>query len=176
MASLLNIDTILFQYINNLAGRNLMVDAAGIFFAKYAEYPLLGALSIFLFIASKKYWPMVWQSFVAAIFSRFIVTELIRFLWARQRPFVGNDVHLLIGEVNQFSFPSGHAAFYFALSAVVYSYNKKAGILFFATSFLIAVARIFVGVHWPSDIIVGALIGVLSGVLVVHFFRKQKRY
>jgi len=171
---MLNIDLIIFQYMNDFAGRYLWLDTFGIFFAEYAEYVLIGTLPIFLLIATKKYWPMVWQSLVAAFFSRFVVTEVIRLIWARPRPFVGNDVHLLIKEINQASFPSGHAAFYFALSFVIFLYNKKIGSVFLAAAFLISIVRIFVGVHWPSDIVVGALIGIVSGLVVNRLAGRSK--
>ena len=44
--------------------------------------------------------------------------------------------------------------------------NKKAGIFFFLASFLIGLARVFSGIHWPSDILVGALVGILSAYLL----------
>jgi undecaprenyl-diphosphatase len=80
------------------------------------------------------------------------------------------------------SFPSGHAAFFFALSTVLLLYNKKfyprpkfwwgAGLFFFLASFLISIARVFVGIHWPSDILAGAAIGIFSGWLIILFSRK----
>lgn len=171
-----NVDIVLFQYINNFAGRYLWLDAVGIFFAKYAEYVLVGSLATFLVINTKKYWPMVWQGSVSAIFSRFVITEIIRWLWLRPRPFIENEVNLLIEKVNEASFPSGHAAFYFALSTVVFFYNKKTGLLFFLASLLITIYRVFVGVHWPSDILAGALIGMFSGVGVFFLSRRFSAY
>ena len=168
---MLNIDVIIFQYINNFAGKYLWLDNLGIFFAQYFEYVLVGSLAIFLLVNTKKYLPMIWQAFAAAIFSRFFITEIIRWLWDRPRPFVENQVNLLIDHANTASFPSGHAAFYFAISTVVFLYNKKAGAFFLLTSFLIALARVFVGVHWPLDIVAGAVVGILTGWGVVVLFK-----
>lgn len=84
----------------------------------------------------------------------------------------------LIPHANSASFPSGHATFFFAIGTVLYMYNKKAGVVFLAGSALIGVARILAGLHWTSDIVGGALIGVASGVLIVWvsktFFSKKK--
>lgn len=165
-------DLFLFQQINSFAGRYIWLDALAIFFAEYAEYVLLGTLPIFLLVATKKYWPMVWQGLAAAILSRFVITEIIRWLWERPRPFVENEVYLLVDKVNQASFPSGHAAFYFGLSAVVFAYHKKAGFLFFIASVFITLSRIFVGVHWSSDILAGAVVGLSSAWIVLRLFRK----
>ncbi len=71
------------------------------------------------------------------------------------------------------SFPSGHAAFFFALSTAVYFYNKKWGVFFFIASSLLSIGRIMGGVHYPSDILGGAIIGVLCAYLVRRYILKN---
>lgn len=159
-------DFYLFEQINNFAGNWSWLDTLGIFFAKYFAYILIFTVFLFLLKDRKKYWPMVIVGLSSAFFARFVPVELIRWLWPRPRPFVGNHVNLLLDKLNQSAFPSGHAAFFFALSVVVYFYNKKAGLLFFAASFLICLARVFSGIHWPFDIMAGVLVGVFSGWLI----------
>ncbi|MBZ9577480.1 phosphatase PAP2 family protein [Patescibacteria group bacterium] len=162
-------DLYLFQQINQFAGRWLWLDTLGIYLAEYFEYVVVFCLLLFL-LKLKKYWKMVFQAIISAVLARFIVVELIRWLWSRSRPFVENNVNLLLTH-NKASFPSGHAAFFFALSFIVYLHNKKIGILFFIASFLICLARIFTGIHWPTDILAGAFIGILSGWLLYKIFK-----
>ncbi len=170
---MMNINFYLFQYINGFAGKWVWLDVLGIFFARYFGYIL--ALSLFLFLLKdwRKYRLMLIYGFSAAIFARFGITELIRWFWPRPRPFAENHVNLLLDHLNQAAFPSGHAAFFFALSTVVYFYNKKTGYLFFIASFLICFARVFCGIHWPCDILAGALVGIFSGWLILKIFRKK---
>jgi undecaprenyl-diphosphatase len=78
----------------------------------------------------------------------------------------------LINRVNEQSFPSGHASFAFGLATIVYFYNKKWGIAFFVMAILISTARVFTGVHWPSDILAGATVGIFSGWLINKLFNK----
>ncbi len=158
-------DLFLFNLINQFAGKWICLDALGIFFAEYFEYVLVFCLFLFLAIKFKKYWKMVIQAFISAILGRFIIVEFIRWIWPRSRPFVENNVNLLLTH-NAAAFPSGHAAFFFAISTIVYFYNKRAGLLFFLAGFLICLARIFVGIHWPSDILAGAGVGIFSGWLI----------
>lgn len=173
----MNIDLYFFSFINGLAGRWPWLDWAGIFLAKYFEYVLLFCLVLFLAKDFKKYWRMVAEAFIAAIFVRFVLAEIIRRIWFRPRPFVDNHVNLLIPHnANEASFPSGHASFYFALSTIIYTYNKKAGILFYIASFLISFARIFVGIHWPSDILAGAVIGTAMGLILNKLFKKINNF
>ena len=170
----MNIDLYLFNLINSFAGHWAWLDYTGMFFAKYFEYFLWFVLFLFLVVNLKKYWKMILEAFIAAVFTRFILTEAIRWLWFRPRPFVSlNFIPLINKSAAEASFPSGHASFYFALSTIVYYYNKKAGVLFYIATFLIVISRIFVGIHWPLDILAGAVIGVLMGWILNKFFRRH---
>ncbi len=172
----MNFDLYIFNLINGLAGKWEFLDFLGISLAKYFSYFLLFCLVLFLFINFKKYWRMVFEALLTAVFVRFILVEIIRILYFRPRPFVNNPVNLLLSYHNpqEASFPSGHASFYFALSAIIYCYNKKAGILFYIGSFLIVISRVFVGIHWPSDILAGAFLGVAMGLILNKIFKKIK--
>lgn len=119
---------------------------------------------------------MVFEAFAAAFFTRFVLAEIIRFIWFRPRPFVvENFIPLISQSSTEASFPSGHATFYFSLATIVYFYNKKLGIIFFVASFFIALSRVFVGVHWPSDILAGAILGVLMGYFLNWLFRNHAK-
>ena len=170
-------DYFIFQQINNLAGQWTCLDAFGIFFAEYLQYILAG-LVILLFW---KKWRAIFLVFTSAILAEFGLVELIKFFWSRPRPFVENNVNLLLEHTGA-SFPSGHAAFFFAISTVIFLYYKKvypaskfwcgAGIGFFIASFLISISRVFVGIHWPLDILAGAIIGIFSGWLVLKISKR----
>jgi membrane-associated phospholipid phosphatase len=161
-------DLYLFQLINNLAGRWLILDYLGIFFAKYLAYLLI----IFVFFVFFKKWKIIFQIFLAGILARFGLVELLRWIFQRPRPFQEIEVNLLLDPVWQPAFPSGHAAFFFALSTVIYFFNKKAGLLFFLASLLIGLFRVFCGVHWPTDILAGMAVGIFSGWLIFKIFRR----
>ena len=163
-------DLYLFQQINQFAGRWFWLDTLGIYFAEYFGYVLILSLLLFLAVRFRKYFKMIIETIISAILARFVIVELIRWIWQRPRPFVENHVNSLLIH-NAAAFPSGHAAFFFALSTVVYFYNKKFGILFFLASFLICLSRVFVGIHWPSDILAGAVVGILSGWLIHKIFK-----
>lgn len=164
----MNLDILIFQQINGLAGRFVCLDFLGVFFAEYLVY-ILGGLTVWLF---RKNLRRIFWAFLAAVLARFVVAELIRLFWFRPRPFIENHVNLLVKMADKSSFPSGHASICFALSFVVYHYNKKAGIFFFVASFLVSIARVFVGVHWPADILGGAAVGIFCGWLMVKISQK----
>jgi len=161
-------DEIVFTSINRLAGNWPALDYLGIFFAEYLPYVLTAVLIMWFVIDWKKRLKPLIIFYSTVIFSRFIITEIIRYLLPRSRPFVDNAVNLLISHDASNSFPSGHASFYFALGVAIYLYNKKAGIVFLLAALLTSIARVYVGVHWPTDIIAGAVVGIISAY-AIHY-------
>ena len=166
---MLSLDNFFVQLAADVTGKWPLVDFFIIFYAKYLGYALLGLLGVLFLRNYKRNLFAFLQMGLAALLSRGIITEAIRFLWHRERPFIAHHVVSLISQSSSGSFPSGHATFYFAIAAVVYVYNRKLGIFFFAGSALIGLARVFAGIHWFSDILAGALIGVFSGWIVVQY-------
>jgi len=169
--NLIAIDHYLFQLINNFVFRWIWLDIVGIFFSKYLVYLMVAVLFLFL-LKPKKNWKMISAALISAFTARFIITGLIRLFEPRSRPFISSNINLLIDKVNQQSFPSGHASFTFGLATVVYLYNKKWGVVFFVLAFLVSIARVFADIHWPSDILAGAVVGIFSGWLISKIFKK----
>lgn len=161
-------DTAAFQFIDSLAGKFKILDWFGIFLADYLGYFLI--LFAILLIITKTNWKERFYFFsltaLSIILSRGIITETIRFFYSRQRPFSVLGIQPLIEHSPAGAFPSGHMTFYFALAFSVFLFNKKWGWRFLGAAFLIGLARIYVGVHWPLDIISGALIGIFSVLII----------
>lgn len=166
-------DYLISQQLNAFLLKYFWFDTLVIFLAKYLAYLLASGVLLFLLINSRKYLAMVIKGFGAAVLARFGVTELIRLLWPRTRPFVEGNLNLLLEKINQAAFPSGHAAFFFALSLIVYFYNKKAGLLFFVASTLMGICRVLTGLHWPTDILGGAAVGLFSAWLIQRIFKRR---
>lgn len=111
---------------------------------------------------------------MAIILARGIITEAIRFFYHSPRPFEALSFSALISESGS-SFPSGHAAFFFALAMTVFYYGRRLGWWFFSFALVVGFARIFAGVHWPLDILGGAGVGILSGFLVHKLLKPYSR-
>lgn len=157
------LDTQLFYLLNALAGKSPLLDGMFVFLAAYLPYLLVAlffALVFFWHYPKWEKWELLLVVGIAGIVARFGVTELIRFFYQRPRPFLDLPTNQLLTS-NEWSFPSGHATFFFTLSTTVYLYNKKWGIGFFAATVLMTLSRVVAGIHYPLDILGGALIGIL---------------
>ncbi len=111
----------------------------------------------------------------SAIVARFGLTTLIRYFYYHPRPYlVITQTHLLLARETESSFPSGHTIFTFALATGVYRYNKKAGLWFYVSACLVGFARVYAGVHWPYDIVAGAVLGIFTAMICDWIFRKYK--
>ena len=105
---------------------------------------------------------------VSLILSRGLIAETIRFFYYRPRPFEALNFIPLINQDTVAAFPSGHAAFYFALTFAIFYVSRRWFYWFLAGAVLMGLARAFIGVHWPLDILAGALIGLFSIFMVKY--------
>ena len=96
--------------------------------------------------------------------------NILKHLFERPRPchiLNPKDFNLLVGCGRSFSFPSGHAVNAFAIAATFSHFYRKAALPMFFCAALIAFSRIYVGVHYPSDVIAGAIWGGAAAGLVI---------
>lgn len=111
---------------------------------------------------------------LAALLLVLIVVDLgLKPLVHRPRPFQVLGMHMLIGPVpSGYSFPSGHtaAAFAGAVAWLMTAARTRLGrILPIAFALCVGWSRIYLGAHWPSDVLAGALVGALLGYLAARF-------
>lgn len=164
------------HWINAPAGHYALLDALGVLFAKYA--PEIWAL-IFIIIW---FWPpyrrtrsrrAVIYAVVAGVVALVINVLITHFAPYRPRPFVLEPhlVHQLVSHARDSSFPSDHAAGSFGFAVGLFFAGSGAGILGIILALIVSWARVFVGLHWPTDVLMGALVGIVSGLLVLGLRR-----
>lgn len=125
-------------------------------------------------IASKKTRRAGVMSLMAISLCFFINNIVLKHLVNRDRPYDAvKDLDILIGKQPDSSFPSGHAANSLASAIVLYNtLEKKTGVSILFAGMMIALSRVYVGVHYLSDVLAGIGVGVISGLSVCKFAKK----
>lgn len=104
-----------------------------------------------------------------------LLIHILKIIIQRPRPLkMFSDVKILLEPLKENSFPSGHAQAIFTTAIFLFKKIKKFLLLFITIALLSAISRIYVGVHYLSDIVVGAFIGCFV-TLVVFFFIERKK-
>lgn len=108
-----------------------------------------------------------------------VLAEMFKSFIPIVRPFHLNGLEPLTLTIpNGFAFPSSHTAVAFALAVTIWLHDKKIGTVYLVAATMVGVARIAAHVHFPIDIIGGALIGITVAYLVenVHFSRLVRKF
>ncbi len=170
-----SIDHSFFFVLYSFAGRSHIGDFLIIFFGEYFLYIIFAILAYFLYRAYRnKKRKEVYGYFVAlfaALFARFGVENVIHFFYHRPRPFIALHLPHLLSDMS-YSFPSGHTIFMFALATGIFFVNRKFSYFLYASGLVIGLARVMGGVHYPSDILGGAILGILTGYIVYKLLER----
>jgi undecaprenyl-diphosphatase len=169
----MTIDWTLFSLLNGLAGRSAILDVLVRLLVN--DYAITTALVVVPFAlwfsgATAGERERNQRGVLSAVASMFIVNISIKALnlvYYRPRPFATHELQLLFYHPSDSSFPSNPTAVGFCIATAVWLFNRAAGWLLYALACLLGLARVVSGVHYPSDVLGGALIGTLSAYLVV---------
>lgn len=170
---LITLDSTLFRQINGMGARHAMLDAVMIASAQYAPY-----FVVVLLIAIWLRWRRTPQqhaliAFVSALCSLGI-GQLIGMALPRARPYLVLPARLLVPQSPDVSFPSDHATLMFAITVALWSIDRRLGIALLVLSIDVAFARVYVGVHYPGDVLGGAVLGSVVAYIGVRIARTAR--
>lgn len=177
LETLLNIDGGILLFIQDCI-RNPILNMIMIFITSLGDDGLLWIAATIVLLIPKKTRKVGIMSAVALLGSLIINNNIIKNIVQRPRPYVTfTDLQIIIPEPSEFSFPSGHTSSSFAAAAVFYRHlPKKVGVPSIILAGLIGLSRLYVGVHYPTDVLAGAIMGILLSYLadfLVNFAVKK---
>jgi len=169
----LSLDVSLFQAIHSpdchdswWASFNLIVTEGSIWIW-LAFALILGALR------GKKYFYAAFFCVIGLLVAWLITDEFLKPLFARERPFLELETCVIGHRSSSFSFPSGHTTTSFCIATLIHLYHRPkliVSILSFGFAAFVAYTRIYLGVHFPSDILAGAVCGMGVGYVLYKMF------
>lgn len=145
-----------------------------------ARYGILISVSSFIYL--------IWNKRINALICSFLsmaiagsIDLIIYIFWKRPRPYIAHADTLTANISGQYtdmaSFPSSHTYIAFAIATSIFLYgHKRLGTFLFTLAILIAVSRIGAGLHYPSDVIGGALLGIASGIVAYILVHKYEKF
>lgn len=114
-------------------------------------------------------------SLISLMLVAILNNNIIKAIVQRPRPFTYTEISLLISAPGGYSFPSGHTSSSFAAAAAIFLQNKKIGIAALVLAALIGFSRLYFFVHFPSDVFVGMLEGILTAFLITKIADQARK-
>lgn len=162
---------LIFSYLFSLSKISFIANSA-VFVSDVLIYILLIVLLFFILFYKK---PIIWSG--ALIFttgvSAWVISKFLKLVFRIPRPFVEFGFDPVVHE-SGFSMPSSHAMFFCAITVIVFSMNKYLGVLFSVCTFLIAISRVVLGVHYPFDVFIGSVLGTIIGLIFLRIGKSKK--
>jgi undecaprenyl-diphosphatase len=178
-----HLDNHVLLFINSL--HTPFLDGCMLFIThRFTWIPLYVAVVVFLFLKKRSDFIVVILFITAAIVSAdLFASSFMKPFFQRLRPCHNNEINIFLYLIKdncggKFGFISSHAANTFALSTFLYLYLGKEFRwieIFFIWAIIVSVSRVYLGVHYPSDIFAGAIAGIVIAALFYYIFTLTKK-
>ncbi|WP_157729599.1 phosphatase PAP2 family protein [Tumebacillus algifaecis] len=155
----------MMRSIRRYVGRSQLLDRAMTHIAKYGPLWLFLVMGVVAVQGGKQELVAVLLALLAATLTRGL-NELIGRLYFRTRPFVAEGFKPLLEHRPSASFPSNHSACGFALAVSVWWLVPIVGAVMLIMAGILALSRVYVGLHYPSDVTLGAMLGASVALLL----------
>lgn len=172
---MVDIELNILNSIQNL--RSLPLDKFMVTISAAGNISLIWVTFIFIFLSAKELKDQGKIMVIAFILNILLVNLLVKNLVVRPRPYdVANFTDLLVHKLSDNSFPSGHTSYAFTFATIITRLNKNKALIIFTNilAILMAISRIYLYVHFPTDVLAGAVFGILIGLGSIMVYKSEK--
>jgi len=163
-----NIDFLILDFINKNFKTPVLDTIMGLF-SKLGSMGVIWIVIAIIFLCLPKLRALGITLLIGLLIELIVFDVALKLIVARARPFDAYDIFEVINKPTTFSFPSGHTTSSFIAAIIIFMKNKKMGSAAFVTASIIGFSRIYLCVHYPSDVLFGIIFGCLTGYLVFKF-------
>ncbi|WP_459501345.1 undecaprenyl-diphosphatase [Bacillus sp. C1] len=156
-----------FSFINDKVQQYPLIDHVMIVFAEYVQYAFV-LLLILLWIKNKPHFRVIAFQAMVAFTLAYSINRIIEIFIYRDRPFVSHNITQLVEHAANSSFPSDHATSAVVIAATLLLSGYRFKYTWFFLALVVAFSRVWVGVHYPFDVIAGCIHGVLLALFTKY--------
>lgn len=128
-------------------------------------------ISLLLFMYPGEYIHKFSTNFIISLIASTLLVWSVKLTFNRTRPFINLlDLYVKKISIDNYSLPSAHSAAAFSMAVTSFMFFPLPGIIFIVLASCVAVSRIYIGVHYPTDVFLGILIGIICSLLIFHFY------
>ena len=127
----------------------------------------IGVLFFLMSFVDRKWLRQGWMVLFSLAGNFLLTNVILKPLVDRTRPYYVWGYDPVIPPVGDHSFPSGHTAASFAAATAIYAINKKWGIAAYLYAAVMGFSRLYLGVHFPTDVLAGAAVGAAAAMMVI---------
>ena len=171
-----NIDlSILFSLQEHM--KSPALDQAMVFITSLGNAGYLWIILAFLFLFHKNYQRCGIYLTLSLFFTTYLCENLLKPMFGRIRPcHLYPNISMVIARPHSPSFPSGHTMVGFAAATVIFYFHRKLGIAAYVIAFFIAFSRLYLFVHYPTDILGGIVFGLLTSCLLIRGLNQMNQW
>ena len=169
-----NIDISILNFIRENFS-NPVMDKLMVMITSLSDKGIIWIVMGFILLAQKKYRKVGFILLMALLITSVIGEGILKNVIQRPRAFITYpDISIIINPPDSYSFPSGHTASSFTAAMLIGYYLKKWRYGAYILASLIAFSRLYLFVHYPTDIICGILLGTISALITIKFAEENK--
>ena len=164
--------SILFFIKDNMHG--IIMDKSMVTLTYLGNGGIIWIIIVAILMVNKKYRKIGFMALGALILSTILGEEILKNVVKRIRPSANIPAwDLLIAKPLSYSFPSGHTTSSFAVAGVLAKYFKRYTFGFLGLASLIGFSRLYLYVHYPTDVLAGIVLGLMCSGIIIYLFGKE---